>query len=803
MKRVLLFCTGVICCFSFAVAQSVLRLWYDKPAQAWEGRVPLGNGRLGAMPDGAVYNEKIVLNDITLWSGSEQNADKPDAFKSLPHIQQLLLEGKIIEAQNIMSKHFVCEGRGSGEGQGAKVPYGSFEVLGNLKISYQYDRDSASQQVLNYHRQLLLDSALATTHFSIGNTNYTREYFTSFDDDVIVIRISSTGLEKINFSLALTRPEKFITSFSNGQLQMKGQLENGIDGKGMQYMVRVIIKPEGGELVTTDNSLGIKNANSAIIYISAATDFKNHSFLASSNTTLNKATKKSYEVQKKNHVKKFQSLFSRASLELGDHAKDSLPTDERLKAFAANKNDNALAALYFQFGRYLLISSTRPGLFPPNLQGLWANTIQTPWNGDYHLNINIQMNHWPLEVTNLAQLNQPFYSFVKDLVAPGEKTAKTYYNAKGWVAHTITNVWGYTSPGEDYSWGSFNTGSAWLCQMLWSHYEFTKDIAYLQQLYPILKGSAEFYLSSLVRDPKYGWLVTSPSNSPENAFILPDGKEAHVCEGPTIDNQILRFLFAATITACDELKKDKALKSRLQAAVRSLPPSRIGKDGRLMEWLEEYKEADPHHRHTSQLWGLHPGTEISTATPELANAAKASLNARGDEGTGWAVAWRTNFWARLHDGNRAYKLLQRLLRPTYEPGFNMNSGGTYINLFCGHTPFQIDGNFGGTAGIAEMLVQSHEGFIEFLPALPDAWTNGEFKGLCVRGGAETAAKWGNKKIMMIKIEATANNTFKIKLPGWADNNFSLKKNGQLQTVKAAGGFISLSLNKKDNIQIDF
>jgi len=413
------------------------------------------------------------------------------------------------------------------------------------------------------------------------------------------------------------------------------------------------------------------------------------------------------------------------------------------------------------------------------------------------------MNHWPLEVTNLSMLNQPFYSLVKSIVPNGEKTAKAYYNAKGWVAHTITNVWGYTSPGEDYSWGSFNTGSAWLCQMLWSHYEFTKDNNYLLQLYPILKGSAEFYLSSLVKEKEHGWLVTSPSNSPENAFVLPDGKQAHVCEGPTIDNQILRFLFAATITACNQLKKDNGLKLQLEEATKLLPPNRIGKDGRLMEWLEEYKEADPHHRHTSHLWALYPGNEITMQTPELANAAKASLEARGDEGTGWSLAWKTNFWARLHDGNRAYKLLRRLLKPVYESGFNMaNGGGTYINLFCGHTPFQIDGNFGGTAGIAEMLIQSQAGYIELLPALPGEWSDGSFSGLCVRGGGEVSAKWEDGKISKLVIKAASDNKFKIKMPP-NTGKAEIKTKGKSNIVRPVDSFIAVALKRGEAVEILF
>ena len=393
-------------------------------------------------------------------------------------------------------------------------------MLGNLGINHDYGSDSAFIHPVNYQRDLSLDSAVAKNKFIINNTVYSREYFTSFYNDVTII-ISASQLKKINFTLTLNRPERFETKTAGNELQMFGRLNNGTDGNGMRYIVRVTIKPNGGKVIPRNNSLQLKDANSAVIYISASTDYRNPGYLRSSETILANALKTPYATEKANHIKNFQQLFHRSIFNLGGTVKDSLPTDKRLQAYATDTEDNGLPVLYYQYGRYLLICSTRPGLLPPNLQGLWANTIETPWNGDYHLDINIQMNHWPLEVTNLPELNEPFFNLVKGLVLPGGKTAKAYYHAKGWVAHVITNIWGYTSPGEDYSWGSYNTGSAWLCQMLWNHYEFTKNTAYQEKLYPILKGSAEFYLSMLVKEPSHNWLVTAPSNSPENAFILP------------------------------------------------------------------------------------------------------------------------------------------------------------------------------------------------------------------------------------------------------------------------------------------
>jgi alpha-L-fucosidase 2 len=583
---------------------------------------------------------------------------------------------------------------------------------------------------------------------------------------------------------------------------MMGQLNNGTDGKGMLYKVKLQVQANGGKVIADNNSLQIKNANSAIIYISAGTNYKAPAYAAHVDKLLASALQKSYAQQKATHIKKYQQLFQRASLTLEGTNRDDLPTDKRLEAFATDSSDNGLPALYFQFGRYLLIGSARAGLLPPNLQGLWSNTVSTAWNGDYHLNINIQMNHWPLEVTNLPMLNDPFFGLVKGMVAPGEKTAKAYYNAKGWVAFVLTNIWQYTSPGENYTWGSFNTGSAWLCQMLWNHYEFTRDTAYLRKLYPILKGSAEFYLSTLVKEPSHGWLVTAPSNSPENAFILPDGRKANVCEGPTMDNQIIRYLFTVTAEACDRLHIDAGFKQALQKTVTQLPPNQIGKDGRLMEWLKEYQEAEPHHRHVSHLWGLYPASEINMSTPQLANAAKATLIGRGDEGTGWSLAWKINLWARLHEGDHAFLILQRLLKPvraTAKMNFT-NGGGTYANLFCAHPPYQIDGNFGGTAGIAEMLLQSQDSIIDLLPALPRAWGAGHFAGLCVRGGAEVDATWANQQVRTVTIRATANHTFVIRKPK-AAKNVQIKKNNK--TWDTSNDLIHVSMRKGDTVQLIF
>ncbi|WP_165044404.1 glycoside hydrolase N-terminal domain-containing protein [Dysgonomonas sp. ZJ709] len=790
-------------CLSATAKEKPYKLWYDKPASRWEACVPLGNGRLGAMPDGGVSHEKIVLNDITLWSGSPQNADNPEAFKHLPTIQKLLLEGKNISAQEVMGKNFICLGKGSGLGNGANVPYGSFQLVGDLLIDYNYGIDSSKIQVQNYYRDLVLDDAIAKTEFSIDDTKYTREYFASFDNDVIIIHYTANGKNKINFSASLDRPENFAVKTEDNQLQMSGQLNNGVDGNGMKYITRLEIKPKGGRVIAKDKSLQVENADEATIYISIATDYKNPSYLESSQKKLEIAQKVDYNREKIEHTKNFQTLFGRADINIGGIDKYDLPTDKRLEAFATSPNDNGLISLYFQYGRYLMISSTRPGLLPPNLQGLWANEINTPWNGDYHLNINIQMNHFPLNVTNLGALNGPFFDLVKSIVPSGEKTAKAYYSGDGWVAHVITNIWGYTSPGEEYTWGSFNSGSAWLCQMLWNHYEYTKDKEYLKKLYPIIKGSAEFYLSTMIKEPSHGWLVTAPSSSPENAFIMPTGQQAHVCMGPTMDNQIVRYLFSKTIEASTELNKDEKLRKKLKDAIVLLPPNQIGKDGRLLEWLEEYKEVEPKHRHISHLWGLYPGDEINSSTPELQNAARATINGRGEDGTGWSLAWRMNFWARLGNGERAFASLQKLLSPTQSNSISMNSSsGTYDNLFCAHPPFQIDGNFGGTAGIAEMLVQSHQGYIELLPALPKGWKDGNFSGLCVRGNGEIDLDWTDSKPNKMNIKAHSKSEFKIKIPAGISKT-EITKKGKTELVNTNDEFMIIPVEKDEIVSIQF
>ncbi len=781
IKKLFLFCIYAVVAQYAYPQHSAMSLWYKNPAAYWEACLPLGNGRLGLMPDGGLNQENIVLNDITLWSGGTQNADLSNASKHLPEIQKLILQGEVNKAQTLMSLYFKSNGAGSGQGNGANVPYGSYQMLGNVNLRYDYNSNNTP---VNYERRLAIDSAVSTTTFKLGAVNYKREYFASFYNDVIIIHLTASGIHHINFKVNLKRPEHARYLTTSNTITMAGQLNNGTNGNGMKFLTKATLKQTGGVIHHLGDTLQITGATEATIYISSATNYNHSNIKAFVNKTLTKALVTPYAIEKAKHVKTFEKLFDRAKFNLQSKNAD-LPTDERLYRFQTDSTDTVLPVLYFQFGRYLMISSCRTGLLPPNLQGLWANTIQTPWNGDYHLDINIQMNHWPLDETNMGQLNAPFYQLVHKLVKPGEKTAKVYYNSPGWVAHVITNIWGYTSPGEDYSWGAFNTGSAWLCQMLYTHFEFTGDDSYLKTIYPILKSSAIFYSHILVNVPGKDWLVTAPSNSPENEYTLPNGHHASVSAGPTIDNQLLRSLFNSVIDASKYLKLDDGLRNDLAEKIRKLPPDQIDSSGRLMEWLKPYKATDLHHRHVSPLWGLYPGNEINPQTPELMQAAKSLLEQRGDIGTGWSLAWKMNLWSRLHEGDHAFLLLRRLLKPVTGNGINMSDGGgSYISLLCAHPPFQIDGNFGGTAGIAEMLLQSSNGYIELLPALPSIWKKGSFSGLCARGGFIVSASWDENLLKTVKITANKTGKLKFKVPP-NTKSFTVISRGKEKQMKTA------------------
>lgn len=738
----------------FAQEKTTWKLWYDKPASRWVEALPLGNGRLGAMVFGDPQHEEFQLNEETVWGGSPYNNTNPKAKEALSQIRQLIFEGKNSEAQELCGPA-ICSPRANG------MPY---QTVGSLHLDFEN-----IGEVTDYYRELDIEHATSTTRFSSGGVNYTRESFTSFPDQLLVIRLTASKKGSLSFTTKYSTPYKEHITYSispRKELQLDGKANDheGIEGK-VRFTALTRVELNGGKMeAVSDSILRVSKANSVTLYVSIGTNFVNYKDISGNSQKAAQAylknAGKNYEKAKALHTASYKQWFNRVSLDLGSNEQIQKPTDVRIKEFKT-AFDPQLAALYFQFGRYLLICSSQPGGQAANLQGIWNYQLRAPWDGKYTTDINVEMNYWPAETTNLAEMHEPFLQLVKEVAEQGRQSA-AMYGCRGWTLHHNTDIWRSTGAVDGPKYGVWPTCNAWFCQHLWDRYLFSGDQKYLAEVYPLMRSACEFYLDFLVREPKNNWLVVAPSYSPENSPNVNGTRSFVIVAGTTMDNQMVSDLFRNTLEAAAVMNESKAFTDSLQVVAEHLAPMQVGRWGQLQEWMEDWDNPKDHHRHVSHLWGLYPGRQINLySSPVLHEAAKTSLIGRGDPSTGWSMGWKVCLWARLLDGNHAYKLITDQLNPVIEE--KGQNGGTYPNLFDAHPPFQIDGNFGCTAGIAEMFVQSHAGEIHLLPALPDVWKEGTLKGIRCRGGFSIEEmKWDSNKIKHIRISSSLGGVMRVR-----------------------------------------